>query len=1541
MNHTSRLSLSLVALAALLLPSHSAQSQSILLSASDFVLLGGTEVTVAGAGPDVFSNGNVGADASISGFPPATVVNGTTITGGMIVGNALNDLITARNALSAMVSPPANNLTGVNGGDLATQILTPGVYKFDVAASLSLNGVLTLDAQGKNNVTWVINIGTALTTGANAQVVFINLGSNGGADNGLFWNAGTAFTFGANNVIAGNYLAGTDITFGTTVPAAGSGSGRALALAGVTFDGSATMDALGGPGNGDLTGGLAFDDNGNLVASGYVLLSASGTYSQGASSVVLTPGQIYNTPGVIIDGDSSDTPLSAPATLTVFQTIATLTGTNTYTGGTIVDGGTLIAGSANLPTNGDISLIDSNATGTAGSLVLDQPSDGTFGGVISGEGSVTKTGEGTLTLTGANTYSSGTTVDDGTLVGTTTSLQGDILNNAAVTFDQDDAGTYAGIMTGTGSLTKEGEGAVTLAGANTYSGGTTVSAGILVGTTTSLQGDIVNDAAVIFNQADAGTYAGVMTGTGSLTKAGADTLTLTGANTYSGGTIVSAGTLVGNTTSLQGDIANSAAVTFDQAAAGTYSGVIDGIGSVTKTGAGILTLTGANTYSGGTTVSAGSLVGNSTSLQGDIANNTAVTFDQTTDGAYAGVMSGTGSLTKTGAGSLAVSNVSTYTGATTVTAGTLQISGAGGLNGSSGIILDGATAKLLQTSTLAGTPAITLTQGTLDGTGSVGNVTVGNGTGGIVTNGNGTTAALTVASLTFDGAGTISLNKADNTGAVALAITGAFTTTPANGQVSLDLLAVPSWTNGSTYNLISYGSFDGLDSDFTLAPLTGLGIRQTATLGNTGDGAGFITLAIAGDTPVWTGLASGDATTATVGGLQNWVLLNAGTGTEFITGDAALFDDTATGTTTVAINDGTFSPASTTFTNSTQDYTLTGSNGINTGTLVKNGTGTLTIETPNTYTGGTTINGGTVALSGDGTLGASTAPLAVNGGTLALGGTSQTVGAVTLADGTIDNGTLTGDSYTSTGGTVNAVLAGTGTFTHTSGTTTLGGANTYTGDTLINGGTLVLDNGTVSATTVASGAFLRGEGTVNGDLFNSGTVSPGFSPGTIIVTGNYTQTAGGVLVIEIASAVSFDQIIVSGSASLAGTLQLDLLDGYNPVGQSFEILTAAGGVAGTFNPVTGSAAIDATVTYNANDVTVSFTQLDFAGFAETPNQIAVANAAQLDPALTAALNGVPTAAELPAALNALSPQGYQIWSDIAFARSLSLSERLARDPGIISGHDNFYFQVGQSRNRAKGDRDVGTSSFNSDTGLVGGDYAIGQNLVLGGFFDYTETDAGLGSSGSSTKVKSKMPGIRAAWRKDAWFVNAAVAYGFDDYKSTRTIAFTGTSATAKSDTDGRQWLMDISGGRRFIAGPMTLSPFVGLLASSWKTDGFTETGAGAFNNRVADQSAHSLRTQLGLEASFDFVIGNVVLRPHVRGAWIHELENDSRSIHSAFGAVNYTVATRRPERDSARFSAGFDARLSERVSLYADYGMQTGDTTRVTGEWNAGLSFRF
>jgi len=575
-----------------------------------------------------------------------------------------------------------------------------------------------------------------------------------------------------------------------------------------------------------------------------------------------------------------------------------------------------------------------------------------------------------------------------------------------------------------------------------------------------------------------------------------------------------------------------------------------------------------------------------------------------------------------------------------------------------------------------------------------------------------------------------------------------------------------------------------------------------------------------------------------------------------------------------------------------------------------------TLTGTNTFTGGIIIDGGTLITS--------TANLPVNG-PISVNDNGTFAGKLVF-DQTID-------------GTFGGTITGTGTIQKLgSGAVTL--ASTTTSAIDLQAGSLVLAGGGVGTTTVASGAVLRGNGTINGNLFNNGTVSPGNSPGTIIVTGNYSQGSGGTFVAEIASEFSFDRLVATGSANLDGTLAINILNGYNPDGKSFEIIQAAGGVIGTFAS-DNSAALESTVSYGANNVVITFTQLAFATLVATPNQVAIANAAQLSPAITTVLNAVPLASQLPAAINAISPQGYAVWSDLAFAHTASLGERLNRHTGTIEGHDDYYFEAGQSRGIISRDPDLDSSRYTSESGLVGGNHYVSENLTLGGFFEYTETNSGMGSPGSSTTVKSKMPGIRAAWKQNAWFANAAVAYGFDDHESTRAINFPGTSATAKSETSGRQWLMDLTAGRRFQAGLVSLSPFAGLQASGWKAKGFTETGAGVFNATVDTQRTKSLRTQLGLEAAISFNIGSVVVSPHARAAWIHELENESRSINGSIDGASFTATTRDPQRDSARLSAGFDVAITPTVALYADYAIQTGDRTRVVGEWRAGLGVSF
>jgi fibronectin-binding autotransporter adhesin len=519
--------------------------------------------------------------------------------------------------------------------------------------SLTGSGGVTLNGSG------TIRIGDNANTGPTV----VNSGTLGG-----YIHNGAALTLGAGATFAA--LAGTGGSVSSIGSLAGTAtSGIDLSQGGLSIGADNSSSTFAG----SIVGASIFRQ---LVktGSGTLTLTGTNTYSGGTLvSAGTLQGDTNSLQGFITNNAAVTFNQAGPGTYSgnmdgsgsVTKTGAgtlILGGFNTYSGGTTVAAGTL---------QGDTTSLQGNITNNA-AVTFDQAAPGTYAGNMSGSGSLTKIGADILILSGTNTYGGGTTVGAGTLQGDSTGLQGNITNNAAVTFDQSGSGTYAGNMDGTGNLAKTGAGTLILGGTNSYTGGTTVSAGTLQGDSASLQGAIINNAAVTFNQAAAGTYAGNMSGTGSLAKTGAGTLVLGSTNSYSGGTAVSAGTLQGDTASLQGNITNNAAITFNQAANGTYAGIMSGTGNLTKTGAGTLTLGGTNSYTGGTTVSAGTLQGDTASLQGNITNNGAVAFNQVANGTYAGSMAGTGSLTKSGAGTLILGGTNSYTGGTTVGAGTLQ-----------------------------------------------------------------------------------------------------------------------------------------------------------------------------------------------------------------------------------------------------------------------------------------------------------------------------------------------------------------------------------------------------------------------------------------------------------------------------------------------------------------------------------------------------------------------------------------------------------------------------------------------------------------------------------------------------------------------------------------------------------------------------------------------------------------------------------------------------------------------------------------------------
>ncbi len=358
-----------------------------------------------------------------------------------------------------------------------------------------------------------------------------------------------------------------------------------------------------------------------------------------------------------------------------------LGGENTYSGHTVVNRGVLQIG------NGVSGSVAGNIDLAGGNLVFNRDNDSTSANIITGPGSLTKTGIGTLSIAGSVSNTGGVAINAGRLnLVDGGSISNNIVVAGGAVFSVNQSGdiTLPGAISGAGSLVKDGTGIMTLAGTNTYSGGTTVNAGRLIGDSNSLQGAILDNAVVEFNQAAAGTYGGALTGTGSLTKSGSGTLSITGSLAHTGGTAINAGRMdLLDVSSLAGNvsIATAAILGVNRSSDMSLPGAISGAGSLVKDGAGILDLTGTNTYSGGTTVNGGTLRGNSLAIQGDIANNAVVEFSQAAAGTYSGDMIGTGSLVKSGAGVLGITGSLGHTGGTAINAGRLNILDGGSIAG--------------------------------------------------------------------------------------------------------------------------------------------------------------------------------------------------------------------------------------------------------------------------------------------------------------------------------------------------------------------------------------------------------------------------------------------------------------------------------------------------------------------------------------------------------------------------------------------------------------------------------------------------------------------------------------------------------------------------------------------------------------------------------------------------------------------------------------------------------------------------------------------
>ena len=763
------------------------------------------------------------------------------------------------------------------------------------------------------------------------------------------------------------------------------------------------------------------------------------------------------------------------------------------------------------------------------------------------------------------------------------------------------------------------------------------------------------------------------------------------------------------------------------------SGVISGAGSVGVSGSRTITLTGNNTYTGDTTITAGTLqIGNggtTGSVAGNIVNNGTLAFNRSDAVTYAGTISGSGNLVQAGAGMLTISGTAGYAGSTTINAGTLALTGAGTIAASSGVVNNG----------------------------------------------------------TFDISGTTS-------GATISALTGAGAVALGNKTLTLSNAA---------------GTFSGI-------------------IGGTGG------LTVAG--------------------------------------------------------------------------------------------GTQTLSGTNAYTGATTVNAGTLALSGTNSIAASSGvTLTANGAALDVAAGNQSVAhlsgvagsrltlgagsALTLADSTSQtfSGSLTGSGA--------LIKQGTGTLTLN------GVSSAFAGTTTVAGGTLAVgDAANASAVLggnvlVSTQGTLRGHGTVSGDVSNSGLVAPGGSIGTLAVGGNYTQSSGATLSIEV-SPTQASQLRVGGAAALDGTLAV-VFDPGTYTARRYTVLSAANGVTGRFANVSTTTAganlgtLQSSVSYGANAVDVLLA----------------------DPTAP----GAPGAPGAPTGTTVVAPTKTSIYTALgtttllqAQDASAALLARLAKLPDTTGSSNDVWVTASGGSAKLGGTGSAPGFLTHAYGFLAGAEGRLG-GATVGAAGGYTHTTVGEDTTGASGAIDTLRVALYGAQPAGAISLSGTLGYGLNFFSQKRPF---GSLGTAEGDHLAHELTAAAQASLPMEAGGIRIAPHLGLRYAYVRGGGFGENSANGQNLQVGPDSARSLQPYVGLTLDKAFADAARPVNVQLRLGYAHEVLSGGRivQVQSQDGTVFTAPGTDLPRSFlSTGASVTLQATKATTVSLGIDAVINTSHVSAQSG----------
>jgi autotransporter-associated beta strand protein len=599
-------------------------------------------------------------------------------------------------------------------------------------------------------------------------------------------------------------------------------------------------------------------------------------------------------------------------------------------------------------------------------------------------------------------------------------------------------------------------------------------------------------------------------------------------------------------------------------------------------------------------------------------------------------------------------------------------------------------------------------------------------------------------------------------------------------------------------------------------------------------------------------------------------------------------------------------------------------------------------------------------------------------GSYALGAKSLTVGGNNLS--TEVSGIISG---------VGGSLTKLGT-----GTLTLSGTNSYTGATTVNGGMFVVDGSTAtsSLTTVNTGATLAGSGTVGNTAIAGGTLAPGSAGGSVFgpltVQGSLSFTAASTYMIQVSPA-NAGRTNVTGLATPGGATVNAVFQPGSYVNKQYIIVNATAGVSGMFNPtvVSNMANLQSTLTYDTND---AFLNVKLS-FVPPPSGTLTVNQQNVANALTNFFNAT---GSIPAAFAGLNAAGLTIASGElgtgviqSSIKADDLFLNLLLDPMIAGRAGGFAAPGGGAsqftaddqaakRRPSPSERDAyamatkapllaappvsrwsvwGAAYGGSETvggnavvgsqdtrasvwGLVAGaDYKVSPDTLLGFALAGGATGFSLANGLGSGSADVFQAGAFARHNFGPAYLSAALAYGWHDVTTNRTVALAGIDQLQgrfRADTfSGR-----FEGGYRFATPMIGITPYAAVQVISFNLPNYAEqslVGGGLFALNYAAQTTTDTRTELGLRSDKSFAMLDGVLTLRGRAAWAHDY-NPNRAVTALFQVLpgaNFVVNGARPDADSALASAGAEMKWLSGFSLAATFeGEFSGNVTSYAGK---------